>query len=84
MKCHFCLKEGLKSVLYPGASMTTLMGFGKWYDEDGNLHNHDGNTVTSPFHCSEGHYYHTKGHNPCPAPGCGWPHEEPEFIRTDQ
>ena len=64
MKCKICISKGLKSKLYPGSSMSTLMACGEsHYDEDGNYVNCDPNTVTTFYSCSQGHKYQlvTKG-----------------------
>jgi len=67
MKCPVCVKLGVKSTLQGGAGTTTLMYCPPYYDEDGNYHNHDSNTTTSGWTCSNGHRFVTEGHGACPS-----------------
>ena len=55
MKCPVCIEKGLKSCVYVGATTTTLMYAQPYYDEDGNYHYNDPNTIYTSYHCSRGH-----------------------------
>lgn len=67
MKCPVCVKLGMKSTLQGGPGTVTAMYCPPYYDEDGNYHNHDNNTTTSGFKCSNGHSFVTEGHGACPS-----------------
>ena len=68
--CQECEKAGKASRVYPGVSMTTDMYFRPYYDEDGRLHDHDGNTSTTSYSCSNGHEWSKSRTGRC---WCGWP-----------
>jgi len=70
MKCPECVSEGKKSIVYPGSSSTTLMGFQRYYDEDGVFHEHDPNDIQSHYSCGNGHQWTTHTQNKCP--NCDW------------
>lgn len=55
MKCPECQKEGNTSLVYPGMSTTTDMYYQPYYDEQGNYHDNDNNSVTTEYTCSNGH-----------------------------
>ena len=55
MKCPECQKQGLKSKVYVGSSTTTLLAFQPYYDEEGNYHYDDPNTIYTSYSCSNGH-----------------------------
>ena len=57
MKCPTCVEEGQRSRVYPGPSMTTLMGVSRYYDEDGELVVDDPNITTTEYSCSNGHHW---------------------------
>jgi len=67
MKCPVCEKENLKSRVYPGVSMRTLMYCTPYYDEDGNYHSHDSNTTTTNYSCSNGHQWSESSKGVCPS-----------------
>lgn len=69
MKCPDCVKEGLKSNVYPGHSYTTAMFCRPYYDEDGKLHVHDMNTTTTSYYCSNNHTWSKSHQGSC---WCGW------------
>jgi hypothetical protein len=73
MICPECKKEGLKSKVYPGPLITTMMWCPPFYDEDGKLHNHDSNTSTTSCRCSNGHTWVDSSIGSC---WCGWPEED--------
>jgi len=72
MKCPECQELELKSMVYSKGSSSTLMGCMPYYDEDGKYHDHDVNTVTESFRCSNNHYFSKKILNSC---WCGWKQE---------
>lgn len=77
MKCPFCVEEGPKSTLQTnGMRAVTLLGYSTYWDEDGVHHDHDPNTHTQEYVCSEGHFYTVKSKSPCPAKGCDFGGEE--------
>lgn len=69
MKCPECVKEGLKSTVHSHGGMTTLLYCAPYYDEEGNYHDHDWNTTTNSYECSNGHKFSTKHSGSC---WCGW------------
>lgn len=66
MKCPQCVKEGKKSIVYPGSSSTTNMHWDPYYDEDGKYHSHDPNHHTKDYCCSKGHMWIKSGLDRCP------------------
>lgn len=79
MICQQCQQEGKRStVTAPGCGVTTAMMGHDYYDEAGKYHNHDPNTTSVTYHCSNGHqwisayktkcrscnYNHSKGEQP--------------------
>lgn len=66
MKCIKCVEQGLKSKLYNLGSSITLMGWSPYFDEEGIYHNHNPNTRTTTYECSNGHYFNVAGHDKCP------------------
>lgn len=73
MICEQCKEEGKKSTVTPGASSVTVLVPNNYYDEAGNFHQHDGNTTTTPYRCSNGHKWSDKKQSTC---WCGWPQKE--------
>ena len=71
MICKQCQSQGLKSRVYPGPGMSTAMYCPAFYDEDGRYHNHDLNTHSTHFKCSNGHEWNENSVNTC---WCGWSH----------
>ena len=69
MKCPECVKEGKKSTVAVGMSMTTCMYFEPFYDEEGKYHNHDGNRTSTEMRCSNGHSWVHGSTGSC---WCGW------------
>lgn len=67
MKCPECEKPGLKSTLREVGGFSTAMYCEPWYDEDGNYHNHDLNTHTSHYTCSNGHRLAVSKTPKCPS-----------------
>jgi hypothetical protein len=57
MKCPTCVKEGKKSKVFIGESITTTMAGSAYYDEDGKYHKYDPNVVSTSYRCSNEHPY---------------------------
>lgn len=72
MKCLNCVTSGKKSRVTIGGSMSTLLGFQSYYDEEGQLHRHDPNYITTGYYCSEGHAWEERRRNPCPSDQCDY------------
>jgi hypothetical protein len=53
--CPKCKELGLKSRVYPGAAMSTLLASTPYYDENVKYHNNDPNTHTKSYSCNNGH-----------------------------
>lgn len=69
MICPKCKKEGKKSRVYPGMGTSTLLFCPPFYDEEGKYHNHDSNTTTTEYKCSNGHKWTERTSGSC---WCGW------------
>lgn len=69
MICPKCKKLGKKSTVYPGIASTTLLYCQPFYDEEGNYHDHDCNTTTTTYRCSNGHEWMESHEGKC---WCGW------------
>ncbi len=73
MVCDECKKAGQKSFVYPGASSGSLLYCKPFYDQDGKLHDHDSNTSSTSYSCSNGHHWTVaSGPRKC---WCGWPEQ---------
>ena len=68
-KCPVCELQDTPSVLIEGPQTTTLMSFGRFSDEEGNSHEHDGNRLTIDYDCSKGHHTTMVTGYGC---DCGW------------
>lgn len=55
MICKQCRDEGKLSKVFPGCGTRTLMNCPTFYDEQGKFHDHDSNTTTMDYSCSNGH-----------------------------
>ena len=81
MICLKCKENGLKSIIRPGASSSTLIYNCPYYDEDGKYHYHDMNTTTTNYTCSNGHQWViVSSRQSC---WCGWPDNEKLYADTD-
>jgi hypothetical protein len=69
MICKTCKELGLESFVYPGMGFTTAAYFQPFYDENGKYHNHDANTTTTSYSCSNGHGWTVVSTGSC---WCGW------------
>lgn len=76
MFCKECKKLGLKSKVYPGLSSVTLLYCPPFYDEEGNYHDHDSNTTTTEYSCSNGHKWTEETTGSC---WCGWPEKKTQI-----
>jgi hypothetical protein len=56
-KCPACEAEGERAKVYVGASLSTLLSWTPFYDEDGNFHSDDPNHHWTEFACSRGHSF---------------------------
>lgn len=74
MKCEICVAHGLKSIVNVGISTSTAMWCPPFYDEEGRFHDHDMNTTTTQYSCSNGHEWAEASKPTC---WCGWP-EDPD------
>lgn len=69
MKCPVCAEYNDTSIVYTGASYSSLVHCSPFY-EDGIRHYHDVNSYTTEYRCSNGHRFKQISENKCPAPGC--------------
>ena len=72
MKCPVCTQLGLRSKVFQGIGSCTLLHCPPYYDEDGVYHNHDWNSTTYGYTCSQGHEWATSVKRGCPAGDCEW------------
>ena len=70
MKCPICVEKGIRSKVFAGMVKSTLKSCPSYYDEDGEYHNHDSNSRTYGYECSNDHKWKEiiHGHS-C---NCGW------------
>lgn len=66
-KCVTCVEQGLRSRLFVGGTSSTLMGVDYYYDEEGEMHNHDPNWRSTRYSCSLGHKFTVSRKLRCPA-----------------
>ena len=83
MKCPVCEREGKKSIVYPGGSSETCMGYIPYYDEEGNHHVHNTNKTIETFCCSEDHHWSVVSRRACLAPSCSFQGLREIKIRED-
>ena len=70
MKCNKCIEEGKESMIFGGGcAMMTLAYYTPFYDEAGKSHNHDGNSTTTSYSCSNNHRWTEESYGSC---WCGW------------
>ena len=72
MKCPECIATNQRSMVHDQGSWTTAMGWSPYWDEDGNRHVHNPNTITTGYHCSNGHDWADESKRPCPHPSCDY------------
>lgn len=82
VECPVCEKEGLRSYVYPGAMMSTLMGFTPYYDEAGNYHVHNPNRTTKTYTCSNDHKWSETEKGQCPS--CDYGKDSGKTIINEQ
>ena len=66
MICSECKSLGLKSNVYVGYSVSTCIAGSAYYDENGNYHWHDPNTISTEYICSNGHKWSEISQVGCP------------------
>ncbi len=65
MRCPICEKRDRRSRVYVVSTMTTLMGYQPYYDENGVFHNDDPNHVLTEYECSNQHKFSvSNSHSP--------------------
>lgn len=67
MRCPQCVDEGERSRVTSGGTMSTLMSFQDFYDEDGEPHHHDRNEHSTEYRCSRGHAFARLWKPKCPS-----------------
>jgi hypothetical protein len=72
MICKLCADGGKTSKVFPIGSMTTLMSCMPYYDENGEIHHHDRNIITTSYRCSNGHMWEENSKKECPTCGPMW------------
>jgi hypothetical protein len=65
MVCPTCADKGLKSCVTERGSESTLAYSEPFWDEEGRYHNHDPNTVTTHYECSNGHSWTVATRSKC-------------------
>lgn len=68
--CGKCQEAGLKSTIRCGGGTQTAMGTSAYYDEEGEYHYHDPNTLTMSYTCSNNHVFIMSSNPPCPNEKC--------------
>ncbi len=76
MICPVCKEQGLKSTVQTNGTMSTLMGYVSYYDEEGRLHIHNDNSITTEGRCSKDHTFTYRYENSC---WCGWKGRTEEY-----
>lgn len=74
MKCQKCIEENKTSRIFIGGSMSTLLHSSNYFDEEGVMHNHNPNKITSTYQCSNGHRWTEDGYENCK--NCDYGHAE--------
>lgn len=66
--CPECHEKHEKSKVYNMGSTSTLIGGGgEYWDEEGEYHSHNPNTITTSYRCSKGHKWQIEKRRECPA-----------------
>ena len=81
MKCSDCVEEGKRSKIYIGGSSSTLLGWLSHYDEDGNRHDHDPNSYSTDYRCSNGHTWTKTTRHIC---RCGFPGSVNPMVKDNE
>ncbi len=76
--CPMCSKEGKKSRITCGNISVMCMGSLPYYDDEGEYHDHDPNTHSAYFYCSNDHKWVECSTQPCPNPKCDYGESEPK------
>lgn len=79
MKCPKCVEAGMPGVLHraPGG-ISTALGSGTYYDEDGHFHRHDPNWSMQDYWCEHGHGFAVSARSKCPS--CDYGSEPDEVV----
>ncbi len=80
MICKQCKEESKTSTITPGIALITCMYCAPYYDEQGKLHDHDYNTATVNYICSNEHQWQEIKYNTC---WCGWTNKPKEDGTTE-
>lgn len=80
MKCPECVKDGVTSKVYDNGSVSHLLGWRPFHDEDGEYHAHDPNDLRTDYSCSNGHRFGMQWTKRCPNAKCDYGRGEPEFM----
>lgn len=79
--CRRCMADGKSSRVEGGGhSFVTAMVGHNYYDENGHAHNHDPNTRTTQYACTNGHAWFVVTKPRCGVLGCG---EVGSYRRVD-
>jgi hypothetical protein len=70
MICPECKAQEVRSVVFVGGSVTTLMNCPSFFDENGLYHEHNTNLRRHSYLCSRGHRWTELDDNKCP--NCDW------------
>jgi hypothetical protein len=66
MICEQCKLEGKTSTIQVGPTSSTCVYSPAFYDERGRLHQHDANSHTTQYVCSNGHHFSKTERYTCP------------------
>ncbi len=67
--CPRCQNKRIKSRIYLQGTVRTALAPAIWWDEDGELHAHDPNVLSSKYMCGRGHQWEETETGTC---WCGW------------
>ena len=81
MICPVCKEQGKESFVYPGMGSTTLMYCQPYYDKKGVYHDHDSNTRSYSYSCSNRHSWGTISTGQCP--NCDFGKDSEKIIIYD-
>lgn len=73
MRCPNCTETGAAHTVTQGAERSTMVRHGGHWDAQDVYHDHNPNTYTNSYTCSNGHAWtQARPSVPCPAKGCPW------------
>lgn len=70
LKCPQCIESGQRSKVYDQGGSTWAMGWSPYYDEDGQYHAHNPNSVQVAYKCTNDHTFQRVYEKPCPNENC--------------